>query len=89
MYGVGKVEQLNINERWANNNPTNTLSVPVGIDQNGELFKMDIHEKQYGPHGLIAGTTGSGKSEWIITYILSLAVNYHPDELQFVLIDQK
>ena len=89
MYGVGKVEQLNINERWANNNPTNTLSVPVGIDQNGELFKMDIHEKQYGPHGLIAGTTGSGKSEWIITYILSLAVNYHPDELQFVLIDYK
>ena len=89
MYGVGRVEQLNSLERWTNNNPTNSLSVPVGIDQNGEIFKMDIHEKAYGPHGLIAGTTGSGKSEWIVTYILSLAVNFHPDEVQFVLIDYK
>lgn len=89
MYGVGKVEQLNINERWLKNDPTKSLSVPIGIDQNGEIFKMDIHENAYGPHGLIAGTTGSGKSEWIITYILSLAINYHPDELQFVLIDYK
>ena len=89
MYQVGKVEQLNSLDRWNSNNPTNSLSVPVGIDQNGEIFKMDIHEKAYGPHGLIAGTTGSGKSEWIITFILSLAVNYNPDELQFVLIDYK
>ncbi|NLC48218.1 MAG: hypothetical protein GX758_02540, partial [Tenericutes bacterium] len=89
MYNVGKVEQLNISERWLNNNPVNTLAVPVGIDQNGELFKMDIHEKAYGPHGLIAGTTGSGKSEWIITLILSLSVNFNPDEVQFVLIDYK
>ncbi len=89
MYGVGKVEQLNILDRWENNNPVNSLSVPIGVDQSGELFKMDIHEKAYGPHGLVAGTTGSGKSEWIVTYILSLAVNFHPDEVQFVLIDYK
>ncbi len=89
MYGVGKVEQLNILDRWINNNPVNSLSVPIGVDQSGELFKMDIHEKAYGPHGLVAGTTGSGKSEWIVTYILSLAINFHPDELQFVLIDYK
>lgn len=89
MYGVGKVEQLNISEKWSNNNPVNSLSVPIGVDQNGELFKMDIHEKAYGPHGLVAGTTGSGKSEWIITYILSLAINFNPDEVQFVLIDYK
>ncbi len=89
MFGVGKVEQLNISERWSNNNPVNSLAVPIGVDQNGEIFKMDIHEKAYGPHGLVAGTTGSGKSEWIVTYILSLAVNFHPDEVQFVLIDYK
>lgn len=89
MYNVGRIEQLNSLERWKNNNPVNSLSVPVGIDQNGEIFKMDIHEKVYGPHGLIAGTTGSGKSEWIVTFILSLAVNYNPDEVQFVLIDYK
>lgn len=33
--------------------------------------------------------TGSGKSEFIITYILSMAVNYHPDEVAFILIDYK
>ena len=50
---------------------------------------MDLHEKFHGPHGLIAGMTGSGKSEFIITYILSLAVNYHPNEVSFILIDYK
>ena len=89
MFRVGRVEQLNSLDRWKNNNPTNSLSVPIGIDQNGELFKMDLHEKAFGPHGLVAGTTGSGKSEWIITFVLSLAVNFSPDEVQFVLIDYK
>ena len=89
MYNVGRVEQLNCLSKWEDNNPILSLSVPIGIDQSGEMFKMDIHEKAYGPHGLVAGTTGSGKSEWIITYILSLAVNFNPDEVQFVLIDYK
>jgi S-DNA-T family DNA segregation ATPase FtsK/SpoIIIE len=89
LFNVGRVEQLNSLQRWKTNNPVNSLSVPIGIDQDGEIFKMDIHEKVYGPHGLVAGTTGSGKSEWIITYILSLAVNFSPDEVQFVLIDYK
>lgn len=89
LYNLGRVEQLNSISRWTNNNPILSLSVPVGIDQSGEIFKMDIHEKAYGPHGLVAGTTGSGKSEWIVTYVLSLAVNFSPDEVQFVLIDYK
>lgn len=78
MYGVGKVDQLNAIFRWKMSNPTSTLQAPIGIDANGMLFKLDIHEKAHGPHGLIAGMTGSGKSEFIITYILSLAINYHP-----------
>lgn len=89
MYNVGKVEQLNSLERWHKNNPVASLAVPVGVCQDGELFNMDAHEKGWGPHGLVAGTTGSGKSEWLITYILSLAVNFHPDEVQFVIIDYK
>ena len=89
LYNLGRVEQLNSISRWSNNNPVISLSVPIGIDQSGEIFKMDIHEKAYGPHGLVAGTTGSGKSEWIVTYILSLAVNFSPEEVQFVLIDYK
>ena len=89
MYGVGKVEQLNSIYRWKMSNPTSSLQVPVGIDSHGMLFKLDIHEKAHGPHGLIAGMTGSGKSEFIISYVLSLAVNYHPDDVSFILIDYK
>ncbi len=89
MYRVGKVEQLNVANRWDNSSLMNSLQAPVGVDENGNLLVLDLHEKKHGPHGLIAGMTGSGKSEFIITYILSMAVNYRPDEVQFVLIDYK
>lgn len=89
MYDVGKVEQLNVVNKWKNSNIVNSLAAPIGIDSTGNLITLDLHEKFHGPHGLIAGMTGSGKSEFIITYILSLAVNYSPDEVQFVLIDYK
>ncbi len=80
MYDVGRIEQLNIIEKWKNSNATKSLQAPIGIDKNRELFKLDLHEKAHGPHGLIAGMTGSGKSELIITYILSMAINYTPNE---------
>lgn len=89
LYGVGKVEHLNALTRWKDNNPVNTLEVPVGVGNGGEKFYLDLHEKFHGPHGLVAGMTGSGKSEFIITFILSLAVNFHPDEVSFILIDYK
>ena len=89
MYDVGTIEQLNIIERWKNNDPTLSLRAPVGVDSSGNIISLDIHEKFHGPHGLIAGSTGSGKSEFIITYILSLALNYHPDDVAFILIDYK
>ena len=89
MYNVGMIEQLNILNRWKSNDPTKSLQAPVGVDKASELFKLDLHEKFYGPHGLIAGMTGSGKSEFIISYVLSMAINYHPHEVQFVLIDYK
>ena len=89
MYNVGKIEQLNIRNRWATSDPMTTLAAPIGVHKSGELFNLDLHEKHDGPHGLIAGSTGSGKSEFIITYILSMALNYDPKEVQFVLIDYK
>lgn len=89
MYDVGKVEQLNSLNRWQKSNPMQTLKTPVGMGKNDEIQYIDLHEKYHGPHGLIAGMTGSGKSEFIISYILSLAVNYHPYEVQFILIDYK
>lgn len=89
MYGVGNIEQLNILNRWQTSNIVNSLMTPIGVDTNGNLLNLDLHEKKHGPHGLIAGTTGSGKSECIVTYLLSLAVNYSPYEVQFILIDYK
>lgn len=89
LYGVGKAEHLNALTRWKENNPANTLQVPIGVGTDGETFCLDLHEKFHGPHGLVAGMTGSGKSEFIVTYILSLAVNFHPDEVAFILIDYK
>ncbi|MEH7181030.1 type VII secretion protein EssC [Neobacillus vireti] len=89
MFGVGKVEHLNAPTRWKENNPTQSIETQIGVNQTGEPFTLDLHEKYHGPHGLIAGMTGSGKSEFIMTFILSLAVNYHPDEVAFILIDYK
>ena len=89
MFNVGKVEHLNSLTRWKENNPTKTLQTPIGVGVDGDSFMLDLHEKYHGPHGLVAGMTGSGKSEFIITYILSLAVNFHPNEVAFILIDYK
>lgn len=89
MENIGKVEQLNILNRWHINDPTKSLKAEIGIDEQNELMYLDLHEKFHGPHGLIAGMTGSGKSEFIITYILSMAINYSPDDVSFVLIDYK
>ena len=89
MYNVGKVEQLNILQRYQLNNSQKSLAVPVGVEKSGSLLKLDLHEKYHGPHGLIAGMTGSGKSEFIITYILSMAINFSPLDVAFILIDYK
>ena len=89
MYNVGKVEQLNSLNRWRLNDPIKTLRAQVGINDQGNPIWLDLHEKYHGPHGLIAGTTGSGKSEFIITYILSMIINYSPNEVAFILIDYK
>lgn len=89
MEKVGKVEQLNILNRWNINDSTASLKAEVGVDGQGDLMYLDLHEKYHGPHGLIAGMTGSGKSEFIITYILSMAINYSPDDVAFILIDYK
>ena len=89
MEKVGKVEQLNIMNRWNTNDSTKSLRAEIGVDDEGNYMYLDLHEKYHGPHGLIAGMTGSGKSEFIITYILSMAINYSPDDVSFILIDYK
>ncbi|MGW6703707.1 FtsK/SpoIIIE domain-containing protein [Streptomyces sp. NPDC054956] len=63
-----------------------TTEAPIGIAADG-TFTLDI--RRDGPHALIAGTTGAGKSELLQTIIASLAVANRPDALNFVLIDYK
>ncbi len=89
MFEIGKPEHLDLLRRWRENSAVHTLAAPIGIDADGYLISLDIHEKAHGPHGVIAGMTGSGKSEFIISYIASLAINYSPEEVAFVLIDFK
>ena len=89
MYDVGKVEHLNVWHRWTHSNSVLSLSVPIGVDSNGSLVNLDIHQNFQGSHGLIGGTTGSGKSELVKTFILSLAVNFSPDDVTFIIIDYK
>ncbi len=89
MFEVGKPEHLDLLRRWRENSAVDTLAAPIGIDADGYYINLDIHEKAHGPHGVIAGMTGSGKSEFIISYIASLAINYSPEDVAFVLIDFK
>lgn len=89
MYGIEHPEQLHVKERWKNNHSEQSLAVPLGVRGKEDYVYLNLHEKAHGPHGLVAGTTGSGKSEIVQSYILSLAVNFHPYEAGFLLIDYK
>lgn len=89
MFGVKDVEDVPIARNWTLNESAKSLAVPIGFKGKNELVALNLHEKAHGPHGLLAGTTGSGKSEFLQTYILSLAVHYHPHEVAFLLIDYK
>ncbi|MBE5935566.1 MAG: FHA domain-containing protein [Lachnospiraceae bacterium] len=88
-FGVKTVKDLNIEKRWKENNSYEGLNIPIGLNKKNEVFNLNVHEKYFGPHGLVAGTTGSGKSELIKSFITSLAINYSPEEVNFVVIDYK
>ena len=82
-------KELALENNWAAPLPEQGMAVPIGIKGTGKPFFFDIHEKQYGPHGLIAGMTGSGKSEMVQSWILAMAVKFPPSAVSFVLIDFK
>ncbi len=90
-YHVQTVEELDVAQRWADSKPYQTLEAPLGVMEGGRTFSLDVRsgETSHGPHGLLAGTTGSGKSELLQSWILSMAVNYHPHDVNFVIIDYK
>ena len=88
MLNILAVDDLNLEERWKKSQVFKSMAAPIGVTTNG-LISLDLHDKAHGPHGLVAGTTGSGKSEILQTYILSMATLFHPYEVGFVIIDFK
>lgn len=89
MYGVKKAEELPIQKLWSESDVLHSLSVPIGVALHKKTVSLDLHESAHGPHGLVAGTTGSGKSELLQSFILSLALHFSPLEVGFLLIDFK
>lgn len=93
IYGVRRVEALSaqIDAHWGRINADDILPhpVPVGRDSFTRIVEIDLAENQHGPHGIIAGTTGAGKSEFLQTLICSLVLKHDPRLLNLLLIDFK
>lgn len=81
----------NIFQSWTDvtqNDITRNLCAPIGKNEHGAV-NLDLYEKADGPHMLVAGTTGSGKSETIITYLIGLCMKFSPMDLNLMLVDMK
>lgn len=89
LLNIMSVSDMNLGERWHTSKIYESMAAPLGVMANGNILSLDLHEKKHGPHGLVAGTTGSGKSEILQSYILSMASLYHPYDVGFVIIDFK
>lgn len=88
---IFSVDDLDLKERWSESQVYRTMAAPIGVKTGNEIVYLNISDKGdgHGPHGLVAGTTGSGKSEILQTYILSVATLFHPYDVGFVIIDFK
>lgn len=64
LLGVNSVEGLNLDSRWENSKIYETMAVPLGVNVKDEIVYLNLHEKFHGPHGLVAGTTGSEKARF-------------------------
>lgn len=83
------VDDIDLGKNWSESQVYYSMAAPLGIKAKNQIEYLDLNEKHHGPHGLVAGTTGSGKSEILQTYILSMALLFHPYEVGFVIIDFK
>ncbi len=94
LYGVKHIEELDMLALWRKSKRkgkegADWLRAVVGVKSGGELQEIYFNQDYDGVHGMIAGTTGSGKSELLLTLLASLAINYDPSILNFVLVDYK
>lgn len=83
------IESLDVLGRWQRANSAKSLAAPMGIRENGDTFYFDILDGHMGPHGLTVGTAGSGKSETLTTLLLSMALTFSPEDVNFALIEFK
>ncbi|MCU1351642.1 MAG: cell division FtsK/SpoIIIE, partial [Acidimicrobiales bacterium] len=91
LLGLASIDDLDPARSWQHD-PADALRAAVGIDSTGGTVHLDLKEAAQGgvgPHGLVVGATGSGKSELLRTLVAGLAATHAPDELAFVLVDFK
>jgi len=91
---VDTVDKLKFQENWARSllpKHSEWLSVPIGLVSSRDVRHLVFSAKEGGDgvHGMIAGTTGSGKSELLLTLVAGLALKYDPRIVNFVLVDFK
>ncbi|MDR7280277.1 type VII secretion protein EccCa [Catenuloplanes atrovinosus] len=93
LLGLGDPARLRPAERWSRPRPPrDRLRVPIGVGADGRPVELDLKESAQdgmGPHGLLIGATGSGKSELLRTLVLGLAAEHSSETLNFVLVDFK
>lgn len=87
--GINLPEDIDISANWTQNHTYEGISQAIGIDEDDHMVYLDISAKRQGPHGIIAGSTGSGKSELMISFLMSLCLKYDPYHLQMLIIDFK
>lgn len=90
MLGIKSAKELDLGKRWQGSDICSAVKAPIGVGEEG-IVELDIsgHDTADGPHGLVAGMTGSGKSETIVSYLLALTTLYSPLDLSLVIIDFK
>lgn len=86
LLGLTEAQPEDIARRWSAHPPGSNLSTPIGLTTDG-VMNIDVVDN--GPHALIGGTTGSGKSELLRSLIAGMASLAPPESLAFVLIDFK
>ncbi|GAB2881169.1 type VII secretion protein EccCa [Streptomyces mayteni] len=92
LLGIQDPGRLDLDTLWRARPMRDSLRVPIGVSADGGLLDLDIKESAQsgmGPHGLVVGATGSGKSELLRTLVLGMAATHSPQQLNFVLIDFK
>ncbi|MFU8873877.1 type VII secretion protein EccCa [Micromonospora sp. SL4-19] len=92
LLGIGDPENFTAEQGWATRAVRDRLRVPIGVGADGGAIELDLKESAQdgmGPHGLLIGATGSGKSELLRTLVLGLAATHSSEQLNFVLVDFK